>query len=66
MVNVDELFAKYGKKIEKQIQADEAGEGDFSREYLQFKKEMAPDLSRFERWCKSLGNIIKLRIAEKQ
>ena len=63
MVNIDEIFAKYGKKIEREMR--EGKSGDFSREYLQFKKEMAPDLSRYEKWCKSLGNIIKLKLAAK-
>jgi Flp pilus assembly protein TadB len=38
---------------------------NFSSEYLQFKREMMPQLSRYEKWCKSLGNIIKLKVSEK-
>jgi len=64
MANVDEIFAKYGKKIEEQIRSD-APAGDYSREYMQFKKEMVPELSRYEKWCKSVGNIIKVKISQK-
>ena len=66
MVNIDEIFKKYSRRIEKEIQTEPfIGGGDFSREYLQFKREMAPELSRYEKWCKSLGNIIKLKVAAK-
>jgi len=38
---------------------------DYSKSYQQFKEEMAPDLSRYEKLCKSLGNAIKLKVSEK-
>ena len=38
---------------------------DYTQEYVKFKKEMSPEISRYERWAKSLGNIIKLKISEK-
>jgi len=67
MVDIDEIFKKYGRKIEKEMRADESvgGSEGYSREYMQFKKEMMPQLSRYERWCRSLGNIIKLKVAKK-
>lgn len=65
-MNIDDIFKKYSRKIEQEIQSDNfLGGSDFSREYLQFKREMAPELSRYERWCRSLGNIIKIKLAEK-
>ena len=64
-MNVDEIFQKYGKKIEQQMHKDSFVSGDFSREYLQFKREMAPELSRYERWCQSLGSLIKLKVSQK-
>jgi len=65
MVDVEDIFKKYSRKIKSEIESEPSITGDFSREYLQFKKEMAPELSRYEKWCKSLGNIIKLKLAEK-
>ena len=63
--NVDEIFAKYGKKIEQEMRTEPFVEKDFSREYIEFKREMMPQLSKYEHWCKSLGNIIKIRISPK-
>jgi hypothetical protein len=62
-VNVDEILAKYGKKIENQI--NETSDEGYSREYIKFKKEMAPETSRYERWCQSLGNSIKIKLSQK-
>ena len=74
MVNVDDILKKYSRKIESemhdfnnetaQAQQTKSSE-DSSREYLQFKQDMMPSLSRYERWVKSLGNVIKLKAAKK-
>src|SRR4030042_1731912 len=66
-MEVDEILEKYGKKIEEQIDTNRgAGTNEsFSREYLQFKKEMAPEMSKYENWCKNLGSTIKIKLAEK-
>ncbi len=68
MTDVDDILRKYGSKIESQIKTDSAngrGNANYSQEYTKFKQEMVPELSRYEKWCKSLGNVIKLNIAEK-
>jgi hypothetical protein len=38
---------------------------NYSQAYIKFKKEMSPELTRYERWCHSLGNVIKLKVAKK-
>ncbi|MBU2503433.1 MAG: hypothetical protein KJ879_00040 [Nanoarchaeota archaeon] len=65
--DIDEILKKYGAKIDAQIDADETHGAltDFSSDYRTFRQEMAPDFSRYEKWCKSLGNIIKLKVSEK-
>ena len=78
--DVDKILKKYSRKIEseisgfdskvqssQQISGDSSGQDSFegSREYLQFKKDMMPDLSRYEKWAQSLGNILKLKLAQK-
>jgi Flp pilus assembly protein TadB len=63
--NIDEILRKHGSRIESQIKAANFQNINFSREYVTFKNEMAPELTRYERWCASLGSIIKLRISEK-
>ena len=63
--NVDDILRKYGKKIEGQISNSSSIGSSYSKEYLTFKQEMSPELTRYERWAKSLGNVIKLNISEK-
>lgn len=62
---VKDILAKYGKKIEGQIDSSVGESPNYSREYSQFKDEMAPEFSRYERWCHSLGNFIKIKVSEK-
>ncbi|HTZ41968.1 MAG TPA: hypothetical protein VMC07_02045 [Candidatus Omnitrophota bacterium] len=64
--DVNEILKKYGRKIESQINTvPSAGGSNYSQIYSRFKEEMAPAWSRYEKWCHSLGNIIKLKIAKK-
>ncbi len=63
-MNVDKIFRKYSGKNGQQVY-DFSSNESFSREYLQFKREMAPELSRYEKWCHSFGSIIKLKLSKK-
>ncbi len=65
--SVEDIFRKYGAKIEGQMRGYEASDenGEYSKEYVKFKAELAPDLSRYERWCNSLGSVIKLKLSKK-
>lgn len=63
MVSTKEILEKYSKKLESQISTEVSS--PYSSEYTKFKGEMAVPISRYERWAKSLGNILKLKIAEK-
>ena len=67
MVNkrVKDILRKHSAKIEGQIKTTNVEGVGFSQEYIKFKQEMAPELTRYERWCRSLGNVIKLNIAKK-
>ncbi len=62
---VEEIMRKYGAKIEGQMNSSGGGKGNYSQEYLKFKDELAPNLTRYERLCKSFGSIIKLNVSEK-
>jgi len=59
--NVDDILRKYGGKIESSV-ASFNKEGEYSREYLQFKKELRPDLTTYEKWAKGIGEKINLKI----
>ena len=63
--NVEDILRKYRKKIEGQINVSDSTEKGYSREYVKFKEEMAPELNRYERWARSLGSIIKLNVSKK-
>jgi Flp pilus assembly protein TadB len=66
MVDTKEILKKYGSMIEKKIGASSKDLGEsYSSSYVRFKQEMAPQLSRYEKWCKSLGSIIKLNVSKK-
>jgi len=69
-----DILAKYGRELEGQVKTDAAsstplgsggGVGGYSKEFTQFKQDMLPSFSRYERACKSLGNVIKLKLAPK-
>ena len=62
---VDEVLQKYSGKIEGQIKTSGVPKSDYSSQYVKFKKEMAPDISRYERWASSLGSFIRLKVSEK-
>ncbi len=66
---VNDILRKYEGQIEKAIGTDskESGAG-YSREYLQFKREISPNLSLYERLAKGVGRVInfKLKKAEEE
>ena len=64
MVSTKEILRKYGAKIEEEIDAS-TETYRASAEYLQFKQEMLPEVTRYERAASRLGSFIKLKIAEK-
>ena len=63
--NVKDVLRKHGAKIEGQIKTSNVKNVNYSQEYVKFKNEMAPGLTRYERWCHSLGSLIKLKLAKK-
>jgi hypothetical protein len=63
--DVQDILRKFSAKIEGSINSD-GSKSDYSREYVEFKSEMAPELTNYEKWCQSLGNIIKLKISKKE
>lgn len=63
--NVDDILRKYRKKIEGQINTSDTARKSYSREYVKFKQEMSPEFTRYERWARSLGSIIKLNVSKK-
>jgi len=65
--DINDILRKYGRKIDSQLGSSGFSKkrSDYSQAYLKFKDEMSPEVSRYERWAKSLGNVIKLKVSEK-
>ncbi len=63
--SVEEILAQYSKKIEGQINTTESYPSKDSRSYLRFKEDSKKNLTNYERWCNTLGNIIKLAPSKK-
>jgi hypothetical protein len=62
---VDEILKKYGSKIEGEIKTTELGAIKDSKSYLKFREEIEGDSTKYERWCHTLGSVIKLNPAKK-
>ncbi len=60
-----EILNKYSAKLDKSIKSSKPRNTNYSREYLIFKKEIASEFSRYEKWCKSLGSMIKINFSKK-
>ncbi len=63
-MNTDEILRKYSGKIERQMSGFNQ-QPKYSKGYQEFREAMAPNFSRYEKWCKALGNFIKLKVGEK-
>ena len=59
----EDILRKYGAKIEGELKGYTPGK--FSGSYETFRKAMTPRFSRYEKWCKALGNLFHMNLAEK-
>ena len=51
--DVKDILRKYGAKIEGKVGPASANlAGGYTSAYASFKQEMAPELSKYEKWCK--------------
>ncbi len=67
MPTTDEILRKYGAQIESEINTQSSSQAqNFSQEYLQFKQDMLPEISRYRRWCHTLGNLININLSQKE
>ena len=67
MADINEILRKHSGRIEEQMNSYNSSQRnvDYSREYKTFKQEMSPAFSKYERWCHSLGSLIKLKVSKK-
>ena len=65
-MDINEVLKKYSRKIESEISSDQAvSNSQVSSEYLTFKNELMPELSRYERLAKLFGSFLKFKLAKK-
>jgi len=62
---VEEILKKYEAKLQGEIRSEKTPAAGFGKEYLRFKESLMPQLSRYEKWCISFGNTIKMKLAKK-
>ena len=62
---VEEVLRKYDAKLGNKVKGFNPDKKKYSKEYTKFREEMSPEFSGYERLCKTLGNIIKLKVSEK-
>ncbi len=60
--SVEEILRKYSGKISSK---SDVAVGDVSKEYVQFKKDMMPQFSRYEKWARSFGGLMKVNPSKK-
>jgi len=67
--DVKDILRKYSAKIEEQMHGSEGPGAEqkigASKEYLDFKKDEMPELSKYEEWVKGLGGFIRIKLAPK-
>lgn len=63
---VENILKKYEKELEEISAVPESFEaGSISQEFIQFKKDMMPQFSRYERLCATIGNLVTLKLSAK-
>jgi len=57
-----EILKKYGKEIEARMGSST---NNYSQDYQSFKEDMIPKLTRYERWAKTIGGLLNIRLSQK-
>lgn len=64
MVDPTDLIREYSRRLDKEVRDFQNNE-EYSSSYLEFKESFVPHLSGYEKMCKSLGSIVKLKPSKK-
>jgi hypothetical protein len=62
MVSSEEVLKKYSRLIESKMGSERV---NYSQDYTEFKEEMIPKMTRYERWAKSIGGLVKIKLGQK-
>ncbi len=63
--DVNDILRKYEAKLQNKVRGFDFDNKKYSKEYTKFLSEKTPELSKYERWCKTLGSFIKLKVSQK-
>lgn len=63
MVQTKDILEKYSQKIESEMSY--SPNQNVSGDYLQFKEDMVSKITKYEKWTQTLGNLIQIKLAEK-
>ena len=67
--SAEDILKKYSRKLQNEVSNGEyfqsASGQDFSSEYIQFRNDMLPSLSKFENYSRSMGNTMKIKLSPK-
>jgi hypothetical protein len=66
-MDVKDVLAKYSRKIGEEMQ-NESTQQDVSHvsgDYLKFKQDMMPEVTKYEKWAQGFGRVIKLKASSK-
>ncbi|MFH1358775.1 MAG: hypothetical protein ABIH37_02725 [archaeon] len=66
-MDVKDVLAKYSRLMGKEMQGDVARPdvSQISNEYVRFKEDMMPEVTRYEKWVNGLGKSLKIRVSQK-
>ena len=60
--NAEDIYKKYSSRIEMELEKDVQ---DVSKNYVDFKQEMMPSISKYEKWVKAIGGLFNIKLADK-
>jgi hypothetical protein len=67
--SADDILKKYGRNLQSEINNGSPFSSysaqDSSSEYIQFKRDMMPNLSRYENFARSMGGMMKIKLSSK-
>ncbi len=64
--STNDILNKYGSQLDASSTINYSNvpkTSEISQEFTQFKQDMMPAFSQYERWCNNLGSFIKLKLA---
>jgi len=65
---IERILKKYGQNLDSKVNNSSTNyinSEQLSSEFLQFKRDMMPEFSKFERWCNNIGGLLNVKLSAK-